>query len=71
MMVVEVSRCKGTFHEGIADSFGIGCRKMYPKWLLEQFDIIIDFKRHSLGRKCTATQCIKVQVGVTADLFDT
>lgn len=50
--------------------FGVGCRKMYPKWLLEQFETKMDLKRHSLGCSCTTTHCTKVQVVVTVDLFD-
>ena len=66
MMVVEISRCLETSHEGIDDFYGIECRQMYPSWLLEQFDIKMDCKQHRLGRTYTATHYIKVQVEVTA-----
>jgi hypothetical protein len=55
---------------GLMIFFGVGCRKMYPKWLLEQFETKMDLKRHSLGCSCTTTHCTKVQVVVTVDLFD-
>lgn len=49
--VFDIPRCKVLDYPGTEDLCNIGCQRIYPRWVAEQFKVKMDFDRQ--GHSCT------------------
>lgn len=56
MAIIEVPHCKVKEYEGTEDFCAVGCQQVYPRWILEQFQLSMKFLVHGSGCTCYVSQ---------------
>ena len=53
--VFDIPRCKVLDYPETEDVCQVGCQRVYPKWVAEQFKVGMEFDLQGYGCKCTVT----------------